>query len=454
MGDELTWMPAWQIAELIAAKDLSPVEVLDHFLGRIEEHQPVLQALEHLDPAGSRAAAAAAEAAVLGGDELGPLHGIPTAVKSHLDIEGVPLTIPFGVGPAVRTDPCVTRLREAGAIVVGHTGMPVMAADGSLDHGATARSPWDSGRTPGISSAGSAAAVAAGLLPVAIGSDGGGSTRIPAAYSGLVGHHPTAGLVPWVDARNQTFSDTSTIGPITRDVRDAATVLSVIAGPDPRDQGGLQVELPDPRGALDLGADGMRLAWIDDFGFALDYGVEESPQVIGAIRDAAQGVTTLGARLEPLDEPWEDYIEAFKAYSFAGFASMGLEGMAVADDVWEDAAALRGRTWQRFQRLFAEHDLLLCPTIHSVAPTIEVLAERIPTGMTIAMMEPGARSYAVYTGQFNWLRFPAASIPCGFVDGLPVGLQVVGPPGSDARILGFAHAFLTAFPRDERPPIS
>ena len=454
MADNLTWAPAWRISELIASKDVSPVEVVDHFLWRIEEHQPVLRALEHLDPERSRNEAKAAEAAVLAGDELGPLHGVPTAVKSHLDIEGVPQTMPFGTEPAVRTDPTVTRLREAGAIVVGHTNMPVFCDDGSLDYEATARSPWDPGRTPGISSAGSASAVAAGLLPVAIASDGGGSTRIPAAYSGLVGVHPTAGLVPWVDPRNQTFSDTSTIGPIARDARDAATVLSVIAGPDPRDQGGLQVELPDPRGELDLGADGMRLAWTDDFGFALDYGVEESPRVISAIREAALGVTDLGARLDTLDEPWEDYIEAFKAYSFAGFASMGLEGMAVADDVWEDAAAFREQTWLRFQRLFAAHDLLLCPTIHSVAPTIEVLAERIPTGMTIAMMDAGARSYLVYTGQFNWLRFPAASVPCGFADGLPVGLQVVGPPGSEARILRFAHAFLQAFPRDERPPIS
>jgi Asp-tRNA(Asn)/Glu-tRNA(Gln) amidotransferase A subunit family amidase len=421
---------------MIAAKAVSPVEVVDHFLGRIEEHQPVLRAFDHMDTHRARREAKDAEAAVLAGDALGPLYGVPTAVKSHLDIAGVRQTIPFGVDIARRDDPVVSRLRGAGAIVIGHTRMPVFAADGLLDYVTTSRNAWDPGRTPGISSAGSAAAVSAGLLPAAIASDGGGSTRLPAAYSGLIGVHPTAGMVPWVDPRGQTTSYTSTTGPITRDVRDAAMMLSVIAGADPRDQAGLQLDLPDPRSELGQGGEGLSLAWTDDFGFALNYAVDESPRVIAHLRAAAFAATATGATIEATDEVWEDYVAAFHTYSVAGVASMGIPGVGVvSDDDWDAAAGVRERHWNRFRRLFGRYDLLLCPTIHSVAPTIEVLAERIPTGLSILLGGPGPDSYAVYTAQFNWLRFPATSVPCGFVDGLPVGLQIVGPPGSDARVL-------------------
>ena len=110
------------------------------------------------------------------------------------------------------------------------------------------------------------------------------------------------------------------------------------------------------------------------------------------------------------------------------------------------------RTWDKFQALFTDHDLLLCPTVHSVAPKIEEFMEWIPNGMSIVEMVPGARRFAVYTALFNWLRFPAISVPCGFVDGLPVGLQIVGPPGSDARVLRLAHAFTQSFPQTARPP--
>ncbi len=452
MAEELTWAPVWRISELIGAKEASPVEVLEHFLSRIEEHQGVLRAFDHLDVERARREAKAAETAVLAGDPLGLLHGIPIAVKGHLDIEGLPQTPPFGTGIARHDDLSVERLRRAGAVIVGHTGMPVYAGDGSFDYEATARNPWDPSRTPGISSAGSAAAVAAGLVPVALGSDGGGSTRLPAAYSGLVGVHPTAGLVPWLGAMQ---SATSTIGPIARDVLGAAAVLSVIAGPDGRDQIGLHVEMPDPRSELDLDVEGLKLAWTDDFGFALDYAVDESPRVIRGIREAAFALSSLGVTVEPTYEQWEDYAIVTRAnFAAAGVASMGLEGGGSTDDLIRAATALRHRNWLRFRKLFAEYDLLLCPTIHSVAPTIEVFATRIPSGMSIVEGGPGPGSYSVYTGQFNLLKFPAVSVPCGFVDGLPVGLQIVGFPGCDPKVLRLAHAFRRAFPHDQRPPAS
>ncbi len=453
MADELTWAPAWRISELIRAKEVSPVEVLDHFLGRIEQHQGLLRAFDHLDEGRARRDAKVAEVAVASGDELGLLHGIPMAVKGHLDIEGLPQTMPFGNGIAEHDDLTVERLREAGAVIVGHTGMPVYSSDGSFDYEATARNPWDPSRTPGISSAGSAAAVAAGLLPMAIGSDGGGSTRLPAAYTSLVGVHPTGGMVPWMGAL--ATSATSTIGPIARDVLDAATVLAVIAGPDGRDEIGLPLDLPDPRSELDRGIEGLRLAWTDDFGFALDYSVEESPRVISHIREAALALNDMGATVEPTDEQWEDYAIVMHAnFAAAGVASMGLGASGDVGELRRSATAVRQRNWLRFRKLFGQYDLLLSPTIHSVAPPIEVFATRIPSGMSLVEGGPGPMSYSVYTAQFNVLRFPAVSVPCGFVDGLPVGMQIVGFPGSDAKILRLARAFRHAFPHDARPTIS
>lgn len=455
MTDGLTWMPAWQIRDLVAAREISPVEVTEHFLRRIEEHQPVLRAIEHLDLSLVRAQAKAAEAAVLSGAELATLHGVPIAVKSHLDIEGFPETLPFGMGVAAGDDLVVERLRAAGAVIIGHTNMPVFREDGSMDYEASARNPWNPSLTPGISSAGSAAAVAAGLLPVAVASDGGGSSRAPAAYCGIVGVHTTPGSVPWVNHKRQTgMGSTSTIGPMVRDVCDAAAVLSVIAGPDGRDEIGLPVGLPDPRGELDLGADGIRAVWTDDFGYARKYGFEEGERVINHIRKAAFALNDIGARVEATDDVWEDSIEAMRfKYAAEGLASMGLAGRDPApDDAYKTAIGVRHRNWQRFQKIFAAADFLLCPTIASVAPSIEVFSTRIPTGMSIINLVPGAASYTAYCGLLNWLKFPSVSVPCGFVDGLPVGLQIVGPSGSEARILRLARAFTRAFPRNERPP--
>ena len=457
MSDDLTWMPAWRIRQLVVAREVSPVEVAEHFLARIEEHQSVLRAVEHLDEARVREQARAAEAAVRAGADLGPLHGVPVAVKSHLDIEGLPETMPFGSGIAPGDDLTVQRLRAAGAVIVGHTNMPVFRPDGSFDYEASARNPWDPSRTPGISSAGSASAVAAGLLPVALASDGGASSRVPAAYSGIVGVHSTPGSVPWVNHKRQTsMGSTATIGPMTRDVRDAAELLAVIAGPDGRDEVGLPVPLPDPRSELDLGAEGLRLAWTDDFGYARKYAVEESERVVKHIRDAAFALRQVGATVEATGLEWEDSVDAIRRkFAAEGLASMGLVGgEKTPDDAYMATIGVRHRNWMRFQQLFAEADLLLCPTVTSVAPTIEVFATRIPTGKSIMDLTSGAPAYTAYCGLFNWLKFPSVSVPCGFVDGLPVGLQIVGPSGSDARILRLARAFLLVFPRTERPPVS
>lgn len=248
------------------------MELTEHFLGRIEYHNAELKTIQNLDPERVRLQAKVAEAVALAGDERGPLHGAPTAVKSHIDVEGLPRPgSVFWYGTATRDDLVVELLGAAGAVIMGHTVMPFLTSLGEYEWDALARNPWDLARVPEASSSGSAAAVAAGLLPDALGSDSGGSSRLPAAYCGVIGVHPTGGLVPWVDHRPWAVRIGTTIGPITRDTRDAATVLSVITYPDGRDDMGLKIELPDARSELGGRAAGMRLAWTDDYGFASTY---------------------------------------------------------------------------------------------------------------------------------------------------------------------------------------
>src|SRR6202034_2812229 len=182
MSEELTWTPAHRIRELIVEGEVSPVEVTEHFLGRIEEHDGTLKAFRHVDHAGAREQAKTAEAAVRRGDDLGPLHGVPLSVKEHISVAGLPVLV-LGVGEkkARFDDLGVTRLRHAGAVIVGtNTMMGTQApAAGEYNWDAEARNPWDPTRVPGWSSSGGAAATAAGLLPLTIGSDGGGAARPP-----------------------------------------------------------------------------------------------------------------------------------------------------------------------------------------------------------------------------------------------------------------------------------
>ena len=251
------------------------------------------------------------------GGELGPLHGIPTSVKSHIRVEGLRHT-QFGqshVSPF--DDISVERLRQAGAVIVGTNTMmgAGSTAGGDPDNpgvfkpfnwDAEALSPWDTARVPGWSSSGGAATAVARLLPFTIGSDGGGSTRLPAAYSGIVGLHTTRGLVPHLDYEKPTMMLTASYGPLARDARDVAIVTRVIGGPDGRDYVCIQDDTPDCVAALDSGVDGMRLAWTDDFGFAVPLRRRRQRPDHRARREAGASLATLGATVEPTDEVWED----------------------------------------------------------------------------------------------------------------------------------------------------
>ncbi|MHB8465739.1 MAG: amidase [Acidimicrobiales bacterium] len=465
MVEELTWMPAWQIRELIGKREVSPVEVTEHFLARIEKFDPILSTFRNLRADDARAQAKRAEAAVARGEELGALHGIPVSVKEHVAVAGFPqLGAPPDRAVASHDALGVERLRDAGAVIFG-TNTMMMSGSADMSQSAPgvfsafnwdveARNPWDPSRVPGWSSSGGAAATAARLIPIAIGTDGGGSTRLPAAYCGVVGVHPTPNLIPWVSHDVPSHSPMMmTMGPLARYVPDAAMTLQAMAGPDGRDFTCQQLDPPDYLAHIDDGVWGMRLAWTDDYGFTDMYAQEESPRVVAAARNAAKAFTTIGATIEATDEVWEDFFPGFFASCYL-YPTGGAPEGPPSPDVWNSALGTRQRNWQRTRRVLANHDVLLSATSQLLPRTIEQWdAAWVADGASFAPHGTFAPVYTSHTHMFNWLGFPAVSVPCGFVDGLPVGLQIVGLPGREATVLRVANAFQTAAPRVERPPV-
>jgi Asp-tRNA(Asn)/Glu-tRNA(Gln) amidotransferase A subunit family amidase len=431
---ELTWLPAWRLRELIVRREVSPVEVVEHFLGRIEALDPRLHAFRSVDAAGARRQAARAERAVLQGEPIGALHGVPIAVKEHIPVAGLTwhdlLTRQKSV--AERDAVEIERLRAAGAILVGSTVAGLTALEfGASD--AAPQNPWDLTRVCGDSSGGSACAVAAALAPLAIAVDGQGSTRLPAAFCGLVGLHPTRGRVPsvqWVEVDGRLLTTT---GPLARDVRDAATVLSVLAGPDGRDLLCLPDEPPDYLAGLDDGAAGMRLAWTDDFGFAGAYAGADAPRVIETVRTLAFSLAACGATVEPADLAWEDPSEAVSLLSASDRGLATRRDPSPADVV--RLRETRGRLWQAARSALRSHEFLLSPTIQYVAPTREEWATRWAEPRYMA-------TYTAHTAMANLLGWPAITVPAGLVQGMPVGLQILGPPNSEPRMLQLAQACL------------
>jgi aspartyl-tRNA(Asn)/glutamyl-tRNA(Gln) amidotransferase subunit A len=431
---DLSWTPAWRLRELIAARKLSPVEVVEHFLGRIERLDPQLHAFRQIDADGARAQARRAEAAVMGGEALGALHGIPLGAKEFLAIEGLSwrdLTLGQDI-PAPRDCLEIERLRAAGAVVVGPTvGGLVVREFGESDR--MPLNPWNTERVCGDSSSGSACAASSAMTPLTISGDGLGSTRLPAAFCGLIGLHPTRGLVPSFEWSKLGSRPLSTYGPLARDVRDAATVLSVLAGPDGRDQMGLPDDPPDYLADLEGGARGMRLVWSDDFGYARAFAVEETPRVIETVRAAALGLADAGAEIRVTEEVFEN--PAWAANKVLMSDPLIAAQIVPSRDEAVQVRETRQRVWTALRRVLSEVDFILTPTILSVAPTRKVWAER-------GVSSDFSGLYTAMTGVANFLGWPAMSVPAGLVDGMPVGLQILGRPRSEARMLQLAQAFL------------
>ena len=470
MSDErLCWLPATELAALIRKKKVSPVEVVDAVLDRIAKVNPALNALVTLTDAQARREAKAAERALARrGATLGPLHGVPFSVKDLVVTKGVRTT--FGT-PLYRDNvpaedaPIVERLKRAGAILLGKTNTPTfgwIGATHNLLFGAT-RNPWNLDRTPGGSSGGASAAAAAGLGPLHVGTDGGGSIRIPASCAGVYGLKASYGRIPaWPPSGAWSLSH---VGPLTRTVADAALMLQVTAGPDERDQYSLPAGRVDFTAGLRGGLKGLRVAWSADLGFA----DAVDPEVRAICAKAARAFRELGCRVEEVNPRWPSPRDPWETIFCGGIAtrlapSLDRRGeidaglYRIIEDAlkhpptkyvqaWFDRLAW----WEHPRRFFETYDLLLTPTI--ACPPFRV---GLDNPAEIAGAPVPAYAWIPFTFPFNMTGQPAASVPAGFTaDGLPVGLQIVGRRFDDAGVLRASAAFERARPwAQHRPPLN
>ena len=471
-SDSYSFSPAWELARLVRSKEVSPVELVDHFLERIDRVNGRLNAFITVAADESRAAARKAEEAVSRGDELPPLHGVPLAVKDTLFTKGIRTTAASLVYkdfvPDYDSAP-VGKLVQAGAIVIGKTNTPEFAMGAGLSYnriiGDDSHNPWNLERTAGASSGGSAVAVAAGLAPMAIGSDAGGSIRIPAAWCGIYGLKQTTGLVSGYGGfrSNESLPLFTAIGPLTRTVRDAALMLQAMAGHDQRDPFTLRGEPADFVAALDRPPDSLRIAWSPDLGRA-----EVDPEIRTLAEQAARRFEDFGCRVEEATPPIDDMIAVWgpigQADLYAGhgedlerhpdqFTSVlramiesgrDTTGPGYAKAVWG-----MNRIRAQMEDFFEGYDLLLTPAVGTSPFNIgEVLQEYEKPGRYLDAL-------VTFCPLANLTGGPSASVPCGFTsDGLPVGLLMTGRFGEDTTVLRASAVFEEAVPwTQQRPPI-
>ena len=464
--EDLAWRSALEIAALVRDKQLSPVELTTALLARIEALDPRVNAFCLVTADLARAAAREAEIAVMKREPLGALHGVPVSLKDVLYTRGVRTTggsrLFADLVPEEDTV-AVGRLKAAGAVILGKTNTSEFGHKALTDNplfGVT-RNPWDLTRTPGGSSGGAAAAVASGLGPVALGTDGGGSVRIPAGFCGLVGVKPSFGRVPQTPGF-PGWDHIGTTGPLARTVRDAAAVLDVIAGGDDRDRTSLPREPGSYLQACDQDVRGLHVAWTPDLGYAA---VDE--RVLEICGNAAAEFEGLGCHVEVVNPGWESPEEAFATIVAAQFYAAWADALP-AREADLDASLVRlirrggavtareyltamtkvGAYWQEVHIFLARFDLLLTPT--AAVPPFP-LGTGVPR--EIAGQEVSRLGWMPFTYPFNLTGQPAASVPAGWTeDGVPVGLQIVGRRHADRTVLAAAAAFEAACPwRDRRP---
>ncbi len=454
-----SYTPATELAEAVRSRRVSPTEIAEAMLARIEAVNPTVNAFVYVDPDAVRHQARELEAVVMRGDELGPLHGVPYSIKDLTAVEGLPLT--FGLVPlenqiAAFDAPVARRMREAGGLFLGKTNTPESGYYGVTDNhlfGPT-QNPWKPGYIAGGSSGGAAAAVAAGLGPLAEGSDGAGSVRIPASCCGVFGLKPAIGRIPQTILASR-FLTFAYHGPIARTVADAALMLSVVEGQDPADPLSLPGSGGDYAEEIRKDIEGWRVAWSPNLGFG-----EVDPEIAEICGEAVRAFEALGCKLEPSDPGWESPEEAMWkglwAPAFAVESDMfdweALRGQ-VDDQLIEllaygaslsggeiaRADAFRGQMWDRFSAWFQDYDLLVCPTL-CVEPFRN--GQFTPDALQGQPLRRQLLGWLL-TYPFNMLgTTPAASVPCGFTaKGLPVGLQIVGHPHAEGRVLRAAANF-------------
>ncbi|MBI2886899.1 MAG: amidase [Chloroflexi bacterium] len=468
-ADELFYLSIAEAAARIKAGALSPVELTQAYLARIERLDSQLNAYITLFWDEALAAARQAEEEVVAGHYRGPLHGIPLALKDLVYTRHVRTTGGSRVLSSFLPEEDATivgKLREAGAVLLGKTGMHEFAygPTGLNPHFGNVRNPWDAARMTGGSSSGSGAAVAAGLCAGAIGSDTGGSIRIPASLCGIVGLKPTYGRVSRYGVLPLSWS-LDHVGPMTRTVEDAALFLNALAGHDPKDPASAREPAPNATAALGTGVQGLRLGLARDYFFS-----RVNPEVLAAVERAVALLEEQGASVHDVALPlvhqasfinspiiqgeaatyhlpllrsrWQDYSPEVRLRL--------LPGLAVTGSMYLNGQRARALMTQQALALFDQVDLLISPATSIPAPLIEEESITLD-GRT----ETVSNALTRLARPFNMTGFPAISLPCGFTTGgLPVGLQIAGRPWDEATVLRAAYAYEQASPwRQRRPPL-
>lgn len=453
MNDDICLKSAGELLELFRGKALSPVEVVRACLARIAELDDRLNAFCLVDEETALAAARESENRWLQGRPAGLVDGVPTAIKDLILTRDWPtlrgsLTVDAGQNWG-EDAPCVARLREQGAVLIGKTTTPEFGWKGVTDSPLTGitRNPWNTDLTPGGSSGGSASAVATGMVALAIGTDGGGSIRIPCGFTGLFGIKPTFGRVPaWPLS---PFGTVAHVGPMTRTVADSALMLSVINRPDFRDWHELPALDRDYRIGLEAGVSDLRVAYSPNLGY-----VRVDPEIADLVGRAVGVFEELGAHVEEVDPGFPDPWECFTTTWYAGAANLGRtldpgqrdrldpgldeimrQGESFSLQQYMQSQNERGELGSRMKRFHQEFDLLLTPSLPIPA---------FPAGQEVPDRMNSERwsSWTPFTFPFNLTGQPAASIPCGLTSqGLPAGLQIVADKYEDALVLRACHAF-------------
>ena len=454
------------LLQLYRSGAASPLDATREILARIERLNPQLNAFCLVDGDAALQSARQSEARWQRGAPLGPLDGVPVSIKDLILTRGWPTrrgSRTVDTAQAWDVDaPVTARLREAGAVLLGKTTTPEFGCKGETNSPLTgiSRNPWDLSRTPGGSSGGTAAAVAAGLGPLSVGTDGAGSVRIPAAFCGNFGLKPSFGRVPAYPL--SPFGSVSHLGPHTMTVADAALMMNVISQPDARDWTALPADARDYRVGLDDGVRGLRIAYSPTLGYARNV----HPEVAAAVERAVQGLAALGAVVEAVDPGFDDPLDICTGLWFLGaytvWSGLSAAQQAVCDPDFQAEAALgarlsaldvqqlhlrRGALGSQLRQFMQCFDLIATPAV--AVPAFAAL----PAGH--GPMTPAAMlGWTPFSYPFNLSQQPAASIPCGLTgDGLPIGLQLVGPMFGDALVLRACRAYESLRPIT-RPPLA
>ncbi len=468
MATNFAYMTALEIRELVSTKQASAVEVVSAALDRLDSLESVLNAFVTRTPELALEAARKVDEQVIAGVDLGSMLGVPISVKDLIDVAGVRTT--FGsktmAQNVARVDaPSVERVRKAGACIVGKTTTTEFgckAGGGDSPLSGVTRNPWDRSKSTGGSSAGAAASVAAGITPIALATDGGGSCRIPAALCGLVGIKAQYGRVPVFPA--SATPSLGHVGAIARTVRDAAQLLQVLSGFDPRDPASVAQRVPDFVGACDRGVAKLRIAWSPTFGYVpvTDEVREITAAAVGRLEEA-------GCEIETVERVFhEDPVELWNAEFYAGVGVKLKSALDSSRELLDPAVvevlgdALHSQTVEeyflkyfkrfelreQFRRFMEPYDLLISPTL----PVAD-----LPAGVNVPpeLQDRNMVSWVYYTYPFNLTGNPAGSVPCGFTRmGMPVGLQIVAKTLREVDLFRVAAALEAALPWAHKTPLN